>query len=153
ESGLLTPAQRQALAVYFGIDQPVIVQYGRWLAGVVQGDLGISVTHGRSVMTIILERFPLTLQMALMSMVIALAIGIPAGVLAATRAEKSADVGGRIFAMLGQSTPGFVVGLVTIYVRSVYFGSIPPMGGFVPFWVEPLANLAHLFYPAITLGF
>jgi peptide/nickel transport system permease protein len=137
ESGLLTPAQRQALAVYFGIDQPVLVQYGRWLMGVLQGDLGISVTHGRSVMT----------------MVIALAIGIPAGVLAATRAEKSTDVVVRIFAMLGQSTPGFVVGLLIIYVLSVYFGYIPTMGSFVPFWVDPVANLAQLIFPAITLGF
>lgn len=153
ESGLLTPAQRQALAVYFGIDQPVFVQYGRWLMGVLQGDLGLSTTHGRPVLNIILERFPLTLQLALMSMVIALVIGIPAGVLAATRAEKPTDVGVRIFAMLGQSTPGFVVGLVIIYVLSVYFGYIPTMGSFVPFWVDPVANLAQLIFPAITLGF
>ncbi|ODT66846.1 MAG: glutathione ABC transporter permease GsiC [Pelagibacterium sp. SCN 63-23] len=153
EAGLLTPAQRAALAAYFGIDQPVLVQYGRWLWGVIQGDLGLSVTHGKPVLTIILERFPLTLELALLSMVIALGVGIPAGVLAATRSERPTDVAVRIMAMLGQSTPGFVIGLVIIYVLSVYFGFIPAMGSFVPLWSDPLANLGQLIFPAITLGF
>lgn len=153
EAGLLTPAQRAVLAAYFGIDQPVLIQYGRWLWGVLQGDLGLSVTHGRPVLAIILERFPLTLELALLSMIIALGAGIPAGVLAATRSERPADVGVRIVAMLGQSTPGFVIGLVIIYVLSVYFGFIPAMGSFVPLWSDPLANLGQLIFPAITLGF
>lgn len=153
EAGLLTPAQRQALAAYFGIDQPVVVQYGRWLTGVVQGDLGISVTYGRPVMSIILERFPLTLELALLSMLIALGVGIPAGVLAATRNERPADITVRILAMLGQSTPNFVVGLVIIYVLSVYFGFVPSMGTFTPLWVDPWTNLGQLIFPAITLGF
>lgn len=153
EAGLLTPAQRQALAEYFGIDQPAVVQYGRWLWGVLQGDLGLSVTYGRPVLSIILERFPLTLELALLSMIIALSVGVPAGVLAATRSERPTDVVVRILAMLGQSTPGFVVGLVIIYVLSVYFGFIPAMGSFVPLWTDPLANLGQLIFPAITLGF
>ncbi|MGB3336680.1 MAG: ABC transporter permease [Devosia sp.] len=153
EAGLLTPAQRQALAAYFGIDQPAVAQYGRWLWGVLQGDLGLSVTYGKPVLAIILERFPLTLELALLSMVIALGVGVPAGVLAATRYDRPADVVVRIVAMLGQSTPGFVVGLVIIYVLSVYFGFVPAMGSFVPLWVDPLANLGQLIFPAITLGF
>ncbi|KQX43054.1 glutathione ABC transporter permease [Devosia sp. Root436] len=153
EAGLLTPVQRQALAAYFGIDQPVVVQYGRWLAGLLQGDLGISVTYGKPVLTVILERFPLTLELALLAMVIALGIGVPAGVLAATNNERSTDVVVRILAMLGQSTPGFVVGLVIIYVLSVYFGFVPAMGSFTPLWTDPLANLGQLIFPAVTLGF
>ena len=77
EAGMMTPAQRAALAAYFGIDQPVWSQYARWLGGLFQGDLGISSIYGKPVLTVILERFPLTLQMALMSMVIALLIGVP----------------------------------------------------------------------------
>ena len=152
EAGLLTPAQRQALAAYFGIDQPAPVQYGRWLVGLLQGDLGVSVTYGKPVLAVILERFPLTLELALLSMFIALGIGVPAGVLAATRSEGAADLVVRILAMLGQSTPGFVVGLVIIYVLSVYFGFIPAMGAFTPLWVDPLANLGQLIFPALTLG-
>lgn len=153
EAGLLTPVQRASLATYFGIDQPIHTQYWRWLTGLFTGDLGISVTYGKPVLTVILERFPLTLELALLSMVIALGIGVPAGVVAATHNERPPDLMVRILAMLGQSTPSFVVGLVIIYVLSVYFGVVPPMGVFTPFHVDPLANLAQLIFPAITLGF
>ncbi|TGV40628.1 ABC transporter permease, partial [bacterium M00.F.Ca.ET.168.01.1.1] len=95
EAGLLTPQQRAALAAYFGIDQPWFVQYGRWLLGLLHGDLGISTTYGRPVLDVILERFPLTLELALLSMLIALVVGVPAGVFAATRNEKLSDLGVR----------------------------------------------------------
>ena|SRR3569623_1901678 len=88
EAGLLTPDQRASLAAYFGIDQPIWTQYLRWAGGLLHGDLGISATYGRPVMGIILERFPLTLELALLSMLIALGVGVPLGVLAATRNER-----------------------------------------------------------------
>jgi peptide/nickel transport system permease protein len=153
EAGLLTPAQRASLASYFGIDQPVWAQYGRWLAGLFSGDLGISVTYGKPVLGVILERFPLTLELALLSMLIALCTGIPLGVLAATRNERPSDLVVRLFAMLGQSTPSFVIGLLIIFVLSVVFGVVPTMGTFTPLTVDPLANLGQLIFPAITLGF
>lgn len=153
EAGLLTPDQRAALANYFGIDQPVWSQYLRWIGGVFQGDLGISTIYGKPVMTVILERFPLTLQLALMSMVIAMSIGIPLGVLAATRNERPSDLGIRMLAMLGQSTPSFVVGVLIIFGLSVFFGFVPAMGTFTPLLQDPLASIGQLIFPAITLGF
>src|SRR5690554_1296780 len=153
EAGMMTPAQRQALAEYFGIDQPVWSQYLRWLTGLFQGDLGISSIYAKPVLTVVLERFPLTLQLALMSMLIALCVGVPLGVLAATRNERPSDLMVRILAMLGQSTPSFVIGILIIYVLSVYFGIVPSMGTFTPFLVDPLASIGQLFFPAITLGF
>ena len=153
EAGLLTPAQRQALAEYFGIDQPVYVQYWRWLTGLLlEGNLGISSIYGRPVLAVILERFPLTLELALLSMLIALAVGIPAGVFAATHNERASDLGVRLFAMIGQSTPNFVFALLIIYVLSVYFGYVPAMGTFTPLFADPLANLSQLIFPAVTLG-
>ena len=152
EAGLLTPAQRQALAEYFGIDQPIYIQYWRWFTGLFEGNLGISSIYGRPLLAVILERFPLTLELALLSMVIALAVGIPAGVFAATRNERASDLAVRLFAMLGQSTPNFVFALLIIYVLSVYFGYVPAMGTFTPLFVDPLANLSQLIFPALTLG-
>jgi peptide/nickel transport system permease protein len=152
EAGLLTPQQRQALTAYFGLDQSWLVQYGRWLAGVVQGDLGISVTYGKPVLDVILERFPLTLELALLSMAVAISIGLPLGIFAATRNERHADLAVRIFAMIGQSTPSFVIGLLAIYALSSLFGILPTMGQFVPLWQDPLGNLAQLILPALTLG-
>jgi peptide/nickel transport system permease protein len=152
EAGLLTPAQRAALAEYFGIDQPIHVQYWRWLTGLFEGNFGISATYGRPVLEVILSRFPLTLELAILSMIVALAVGIPAGVFAATHNERASDLTVRLFAMIGQSTPNFVFALLIIYVLSVYFGYLPAMGTFTPLHVDPLANLSQLIFPAITLG-
>src|SRR5882757_881836 len=153
EAGLLTPAQRDSLAAYFGIDQPWFVQYWRWIGGILHGNLGISVTYGRPVLDVILERFPLTLELAVLSMIIALAVGLPAGVFAATHNERPSDLAVRLLAMLGQSTPSFVIGLVMIYLLSVYFHMLPAMGSFTPLTVDPLGNLAQMILPAVTLGF
>jgi peptide/nickel transport system permease protein len=152
ESGLLTPKQREALTAYFGLDQNWFVQFWRWFAGVLQGDFGISTTYGKPVMTVILEHFPLTLELAVLSMLIALAIGIPAGIYAATHKDRPSDLIVRIVAMIGQSTPSFVVGLLLVYMLSVGFGVLPEMGTFVPITEDPIANLAQMILPAITLG-
>lgn len=152
ESGLLTPAQREALAAYFGLDQNWLVQFWRWLSGVLQGDFGISTTFGKPVLTIILEHFPLTLELAVLSMLVALVIGLPAGIYAATRKDSAADLAVRVIAMIGQSTPSFVVGLLLIFVLSVGFGVLPQMGTFVPLTEDPLRNLAQMALPAFTLG-
>ena len=152
EGGMLTPAQREALAAYFGLDRNWAVQFLRWFGGLLQGDLGISVTYGQPVLDIILSRFPLTLQLALMSMAIALAIGLPAGVYAATRADRPSDLIVRVLAMVGQSMPNFVVALLSIYVLSVGFGVLPVMGRHIAFTADPLGNLAQMILPAVALG-
>ena len=85
EAGLLTPAQRASLETYFGMDRSWFGQYWHWLGGVLHGNLGISVTYGRPVMEVILRVFPLTLELALLSMIVALAVGLPAGIYAAAR--------------------------------------------------------------------
>lgn len=153
EAGLLTPAQRAALEVYFGIDQPMVVQYFRWLGGALTGDIGLSVVHGEAVLTVVLERFPVTLELAVLSLAVALAIGLPAGVLAATHPERPIDLITRIIAMLGQSTPNFLLALILIFVLSVGFGVLPNVGQHVPFFDGPLANLREMILPAFTLGF
>ncbi|MCA1776943.1 MAG: ABC transporter permease [Loktanella sp.] len=152
EGGMLTPAQRETLTAYFGMDQNWFVQYGRWLAGLLQGDLGVSVTYGQPVLEIILDRFPLTLELAFLSMFIAIAIGLPVGIYAAINADRPSDLIVRVFAMIGQSTPNFVVALLAIYVLSVGFGVLPQMGRFVPFFDDPIGNLAQLILPAVALG-
>jgi len=152
EGGMLTPAQRETLTAYFGMDQNWFVQYGRWLTGLLQGDLGVSVTYGQPVLDIILDRFPLTLELAFLSMFIAIAIGLPVGVYAAINADRPSDLIVRVFAMIGQSTPNFVVALLAIYVLSVGFGVLPQMGRFVSFFDDPLRNLTQLMLPAIALG-
>jgi peptide/nickel transport system permease protein len=152
EAGLLTDKQRAALAAYFGIDRGLLAQYGSWLLDVVRGNLGISVTYGKPVLEVLLECFPLTLELALLSMLIALGIGLPAGIFAATRNDTASDLLVRVLAMLGQSTPSFVVGLLAIYFLSAGFGVLPSMGEYIGLLQDPWRNLGQMILPALTLG-
>ncbi len=153
EAGMLTPAQRAALERYYGLDKPPIEQYFIWLGEVLGGNLGFSIRHGKPVLEVILDRFPLTLQLALMSVVIALIIGIPIGVLSAVYHNTLIDLLGRLFALIGLALPNFLVGTLIIYILSVYFKVLPNSGSYVSFNVDPRRNLEQMIFPALTLGF
>lgn len=153
EAGMLTEAQRAALERYYGLDKPPVEQYFIWLGEAVQGNLGFSVRHGRPVLDLIFERFPLTLELALLSVGIALLVGIPFGLLAAIRHNTIIDLAGRLFALVGLTMPNFLLGTLIIYVLSVYFNTLPTAGNYVSFTEDPARNLGQLIFPAITLGF
>jgi peptide/nickel transport system permease protein len=153
EAGMLTETQRAALEVYFGLDRPPVEQYFTWLGGVVRGDLGLSVRHGQPVLDVILARFPVTLQLALMAVLIALVIGIPLGILAAVKHNSVIDLLGRLLALLGLAMPSFLVGTLIIYALSVYFRILPNSGDYVSFTEDPARNLSQMIFPALTLGF
>ncbi len=153
EAGMLTPTQRAALERYYGLDKPAVEQYFIWLGEVAQGNLGFSIRHGKPVLEVILDRFPLTLQLALMSVIIALLIGIPIGVLSAVYHNTLIDLIGRLFALIGLALPNFLVGTLVIYILSVYFKILPNSGNYVSFNVDPRRNLEQMIFPAFTLGF
>lgn len=153
EAGMLTETQHQALEAYFGLDKPPIEQYFSWLGGVLHGDLGLSVRFGQPVLDLILQRFPVTLQLALMALAIALVIGIPLGVLSAVKHNSIIDLLGRLIALLGLAMPNFLLGTLIIYVLSVYFKILPNSGDFVSFADDPGKNLSQMIFPAVTLGF
>ena len=153
EAGMLSEAQRAALERYFGLDKPAIEQYFVWLGNVLQGDLGYSVRHGEPVLSVILARFPVTLELALMAVIIALAIGMTFGVLSAVFHNSIIDLIGQLFALIGLAAPNFLIGTLIIYVLSVYFGILPNSGDYVSLTEDPRRNLEQLIFPAITLGF
>ncbi len=153
EAGMLTETQRASLESYFGLDKPPIEQYLVWLGNAVQGNLGLSVRHGAPVLDVILSRFPVTLQLALMSLLIALLIGVPIGILSAVRHNSFIDLIGRLLALVGLATPAFLLGTLIIYVLSVYFRYLPNSGDFVRLTEDPLLNLQQMIFPAFTLGF
>jgi peptide/nickel transport system permease protein len=152
EAGLLTEAQRASLESYFGLDKSPASQYVSWLGNVLQGDLGYSVRLGQPVSSLILDRFPVTLELAFLSMVVAVAVGIPLGVVAAVYRNTPADFFGRLFALIGLAAPNFLVATVLIYVLSVYFGYLPNSGNYVGPTVAPFQNLEQMMLPALTLG-
>lgn len=152
EAGMLSEAQRESLEAYYGLDKPAVQQYFTWISSALRGDLGLSVRQGEPVLTLIFRRFPVTLQLAVMSVIIALVIGIPVGVLAAVQQNSALDFAGRVFAMLGLAVPNFLLGTFIIYVLSVYFGILPTSGDYVEFTENPTRNLSQLIFPALALG-
>jgi peptide/nickel transport system permease protein len=134
----------------YGLDDPLPVQYVRWIGLAVQGDLGTD-TRGLPVADTIVTRLPLTLELAGLAILIGAAIGIPAGVIAAVRRGKASDYAATTVALFGLSVPHFWLGLILIIVFAVNLGWLPA-GGYVPFREDPIGNLEHMLMPAIVLG-
>jgi peptide/nickel transport system permease protein len=133
------------------LDEPLPVRYGYWIAGVAHGDLGESLRIQEPVTGLILQKLPVTLQLAGMAMVIALLIGIPAGIVSAVGKDTAWDYAANVFALWGLSTPNFWLGILMILLFSVQLGWLPASGYVSPF--EDLrANLAAMIMPAFVLG-
>ncbi len=133
------------------LDEPLPVRYYYWLRGVLHGDLGESLRTQQPVRTLIAEKLPVTLELACLAFLIAVAIGIPAGVLSAVRRGSAWDYGANIVALWGISTPNFWLGIMLILLFSVTLGWLPASGYVSPF--ESLHdNLASMIMPAFVLG-
>ncbi len=153
EAGMLSDTQRAQLAAYYGLDKPAVVQYFTWVGGVLHGDLGLSWRFGQPVLDVVVSHFPVTLQLAIMALVIALLVGLPLGILSAVRRNTIIDLFGRLFALFGLAMPNFLLGTLIIYVLSVYFHYLPNSGDYADLWVNPGLNFQQMIFPAITLGF
>ena len=139
------------LRTKYHLDEPLPVRYALWLGGVVQGDLGDSVRIDRPVRDLVLEKLPVTAELASLALVIALLIGIPAGVISAVRSGGVIDYAANVFALWGLSTPNFWLGFLLIIVFSVDLGILPASGYVSP--REDLGrNLATMIMPAFVLG-
>lgn len=149
----LTEAQAEALRRYYGLDRSLPEQYWLWLTAALRGDFGLSVRTGEPVLSEILSRFPLTLELALLSMLIAVFIGIPVGVISAVKRDTLLDYGGRVFALVGLAVPSFWLATLIIFVLSVYFHILPNSGNYISFAENPTENLKQMIFPAFTLGF
>ena len=126
-----------------GLNDPFILRYARFVGNALTGDLGQSYTSGRDVFDEIFSRFPNTLVLATLGVIIAVLIGIPVGIISATRQYSMIDSGSMIFALLGVSMPNFWLGLMMILVFAVNLGWVPS-GGY--------SDWSSLILPAITLG-
>jgi ABC-type dipeptide/oligopeptide/nickel transport system permease component len=127
----------------FGLDQPLWIQYGLFMAHLFRGDFGQSFYYQTPVFELYLDRLPNSLLLALVAMAFSLLVGIPSGILAAVRVGRFWDSAGKLFALLGLSLPSFFVGLVLILVFSVFLGWLPSSGSGTPL---------HVIMPAFALG-
>jgi peptide/nickel transport system permease protein len=145
------PATVAQIRRNLGLDQPFAVQYVRWMARLVQGDLGASIWNQQRVAVLIREALPRTLSLALLSFAVAVALALPAGIVSAVRRYSAADHALTVLAFLGLSMPDFWLGIVLIIVFAVKLQLLPAFG------YEPLSAgvgvwLAHLILPAVTTG-
>lgn len=135
----------------FGLDLPVHVQFGQWLSAAVQGDLGSSLRTGRPIVGDLALRFPVTLELTLLGLLIALVLAVPLGIMAALWRGKVVDYAVSLFALLGLSIPGFFLGILLILLFSLRLEWLPP-AGYVPFTESPVENLRHMLLPSVSLG-
>jgi len=136
-------ADLAAIRAKFGLDQPLWVQYGHFIASLAAGDLGESFYYRTPVLELYMQRLPNSLLLASVAMAFSLLIGIPSGILAAVRVGRFWDKAGKIFSLLGLSLPSFWVGLVLILFFSVYLEWLPSSGS---------GTVWHLLMPAFALG-
>jgi len=133
------------------LDEPLPIRYLYWAGGVLKGDLGESVRIQKPVLELIVEKLPVTLELALLAIVIALTIGITAGIVSAVAKDSAWDYAANVFALWGLSTPNFWLGIMLILLFSVTLGWLPASGYVSPF--EDLkTNLAAMIMPAFVLG-
>ncbi len=145
------PQTRAALRHQLNLDRPLFVQYGDWWWRLAHGDLGRSVSVRQPVGDLILSRLPATIPLALLSMLFALLIAVPAGVLSALKRNTWIDAAVSVCAFAGLSVPGFWLGILLILAFSLRFRWLPP-GGYTSIAVDPLGGIRHLILPAIALG-
>jgi len=146
-----TPQAVTALRTKLGLDQPIPVQYVKWLGSVLRGDLGRSIRSNQPVGEAIRERLPVTVELAILAMLVSLAIAIPAGIIAAMRRNSLLDASTTVVALLGVSLPNFFLAILLVLVFGLKLGWLPPFG-YKPLAQDPGGNLKLMVLPAITLG-
>lgn len=139
------------LRALYRMDDPIILQYFAWVGQVLQGEFGRSLRTGEPVLKLILQKLPVTIQLAVAAMTVALLIGLPAGVLAAVRKGTPVDYAASAVALSGLSIPNFWLGIMLILFISVEMKWLPA-SGYVPFFSDPVGALETLIMPAFVLG-
>jgi peptide/nickel transport system permease protein len=135
-----------------GLDKPIYVQFGRWMAGVLHGDLGYSMWTGNPISHEISLRLELSLQVAIMATLLALIIALPLGTLSALHKDKWIDQVIRVISISGLAIPSFWLGMIIIMLLLTYFHWNPPLT-FTPFFDDPMTNLSQLVWPALAVGY
>ena len=136
---------------FFGLDQPWYVQYGRWLGQLLRGDLGTSWRTGKPVLSLILERLPVTIELTVLAVAFSLVLGVAAGILSAVWRDRPLDHVTRVGTLLGLSVPVFWQGTMLILFFSLYLRWMPPIM-WVDIFTDPRRNLTIMILPALCLG-
>ncbi|MCQ8781329.1 ABC transporter permease [Mangrovibrevibacter kandeliae] len=135
----------------YHLNDPLPVQYGYWVAHVLQGDFGISLRTDTPVTTLVAQKLPVTIQLAIMAMIVAVVIGVPTGILSAVRKGTLVDYGANVVALSGLSIPNFWLGILLIFLVSVKLGWLPA-SGYVPPGEDLWLSIKTMLMPSFVLG-
>jgi peptide/nickel transport system permease protein len=152
ESSTVQKKQIQQIRAELGLDRPVLVQYGHWMWDALRGDFGQSYSQRRPVSAILAERFPRSMELAALTLFLAVIWAVPLGVVSAVRQNSWVDYLARIVSLSGLSLPLFVTGALILWLLVRFFRWIPPLE-FVPFTENPLENLKQLIWPALCQAY
>jgi peptide/nickel transport system permease protein len=152
DSGSVSQEQLQQLRQALGLDRPLYVQYGNWLWNVLRGDLGTSLWYKTPVWDQLKDRFLVTMELAVMAILLAFCVAVPLGVTSAVKQDTGFDYLSRIFSGIGIALPTFWLGILIVYALASFFQWLPPLG-YATLWDDPLLNLQQLIFPALTLAF
>lgn len=152
ESGALTPAQIDALNHFYGIDQPWYAQFFSWLGQLFQGNLGISLSSGNSVASLIGAALPVTIELAVLAGLIGTVVGVVLGTLAGSGSGKIRDSVTQGVGLLGLAIPEFVLGTLMVALLANLFNYFPDTSTFVPLTTSLTGNLSQILYPALVLS-
>lgn len=145
------PAVLELLREKYRLNDPIVVQYFTWVANALQGDLGISLRTNQPVTELMLQKLPVTLQLAAMSMIFALVIGVPAGILSAYKKGSLTDYIANVVALSGLSIPNFWLGIMLILLVSVKW-QLLPASGYVPLSEDFVQSIRTMLMPSFVLG-
>jgi peptide/nickel transport system permease protein len=151
-AGFVNPAAKQEIAHELGLDQPIPIQYGRWLRDIARGDLGKSYRYDIPAWQVIKPRIPVTVELAFFALLVAVLLGVPIGVLSAVRQDTATDYLLRTLSLAGLSMPSFWLGMVIILFLVSWFGWIPSMTYVSPF-EDFKAHVLQFLFPALAVGY
>jgi peptide/nickel transport system permease protein len=146
-----TPETLQALRHKLGLDRPVLIQYLSYMKNLAVGDLGHSITYDVPIRSLIFSRLPVTVPLAILSMIFAIFISIPMGVYSSLHRNRVGDYGVMVFSQMGLAVPAFWAGILLILLFAVTLHWLPA-GGFHPWQIDPIKTLKSLLLPALSLG-
>ena len=135
-----------------GTDRPMVVQYLDWIGGALRGDFGISFWFRAPVMAELKERIPVTIELAVLAMLIAVVVAVPLGILSAIKPDSPLDYIARGITLVGIAVPNFLVAILMILLLLFVFNWLPAIG-YVSLWDDPFKNLQQMIFPALALGF
>lgn len=153
EAAALTPDQRDALAAYYGLDQPLVVQFFTWLGNLVTGNLGVSQRSGQTVLEMTAHSLPITFELGVLSLLVGLVIGVPLAMVSASKPNSVRDGAGQAVGLAGLSIPAFLLGSAMLAVAARVWGYNPNAERFATFVENPGLNLQQMLMPALVLGF